>query len=313
MFWVKVERRTRERKPTKNPLDPPKMKMAVQFVMRITILVLLTYELAEAAAAAPIAKPNCKSSCGNLEIPYPFGIGTGCYMDKLFEVVCNQTGSSAKAYLTSIDKEVLQINLSSSTNSSDPTVQVQVPITYWEGCNSSGSGAALNFSGSPFNFPINYNTFISVGCNILATITGPVLFGCRTHCNKSQMEEPTRCSGFNCCESSNFPPNLQEFHVEFRNVIESPREEEACMYAFLVDKNWLKSNKPDPSSVQYWETVPIVLEWAILKRTNNSRDMCKSYKKRRVSYSDSDEDSFTCECASGYHGNPYLPGGCQGK
>ena len=81
------------------------MKMAVQFVMRITIIVLLTYELAE-AAAAPIAKPDCNSRCGNLEIPYPFGIGHDCYMDKLFEVVCNGTGSSAKAFLTSIDKEV---------------------------------------------------------------------------------------------------------------------------------------------------------------------------------------------------------------
>ena len=126
--------------------------MAVQFVTRITILVLLTYELAEAeteAAAAPIAKPDCyNSSCGNLEIPYPFGIGPHCYMDKLFEVVCNGTGSSAKAFLTSINKEVLQINI--SKRPSCPTVQVQMPIIYSNNCRSSGSGAALNISGSPF-------------------------------------------------------------------------------------------------------------------------------------------------------------------
>ena len=298
----------------------PKMKMAVQFVMRITILFLLTYELAE-AAAAPIAKPDCNSRCGNLEIPYPFGIGPDCYMDKLFEVVCNGTGSSAKAFLTSIDKEVRQINIRNHLYSSDPTVQVQMPIIYSNNCRSSGSGAALNISGSPFNFSYYHNTFISVGCDNFATITGlgPVVFGCKSHCIKSKIVERTRCSGFNCCESSYFPSNQQEFHVQFRSIDESlAREEKACKYAFLVDHNWLESNKPDPSSVQYWETVPIVLEWAISNRTNHSRDMFESLKKRhdvRCSFSDEDEDfdSFTCDCAYGYQGNPYLPSGCQGK
>ena len=295
------------------------MKMAVQFVMRITILVLLTYELAEIdAATAPMAKPACSSSCGNLEIPYPFGIGPGCYMDKLFEVVCNGTGSSAKAFLTSIDKEVRQINISNHPYSSDPTVQVQMPIIYSKGCRSTGSDAALKISGSPFNFSVYHNTYISVGCDNFATITGlgPVVFGCKSHCNKSNIVEGTRCSGFNCCESSYFPSNQQEFHVEFRSINESKaREEDACKYAFLVDQNWLKSNKPDPSSVQYWETVPIVLEWAISNLTNNSRDMFESLKKRyavRCSFSDEakDFDSFTCDCAYGFQGNPYLPSGC---
>ncbi|XP_050243047.1 wall-associated receptor kinase-like 10 [Quercus robur] len=290
------------------------MKMAVQFVMRITILVLLTYELAEAEAAAA-----CYSSCGNLEIPYPFGIGPHCYMDKMFEVVCNGTGSSVKAFLTSIDKEVLQINISSGAYNSYPTVQVQMPIIYSNGCSSSGSGEALNISGSPFNFSFDYNTFISVGCDNFATITGlgPVVFGCKSHCNKGNIVEGTRCSGFNCCQSEYFPINQQEFHVEFRSISESKvRQEEECKYAFLMDQNWLKSNKPDPSSVQYWETVPVVLEWAISKRTKNSRDMFESHKNLSdVSCSFSDEDmdfdSFTCECAYGYQGNPYLPRGCK--
>ncbi|KAM3737039.1 hypothetical protein ACB098_09G026700 [Castanea mollissima] len=283
------------------------MKMAVQFVLRITILVLLTYELAEAAAAAPIAKPDCNSSCGNLKIPYPFGIGPHCYMDKLFEVVCNGTGSSAKAFLTSIDKEVLQINISY------PTVQVQMPIIYSNGCRSSGSGAALDISGSPFNFSFNDNTFISVGCDNFATITGlgPVVFGCKSHCNKSKIVEGTRCSGFNFCQSSYFPINQQEFHVEFRSINESKvRDEKACKYAFLVDQNWLESNKPDPSSVQYWETVPVVLKWAISMPTNVSLNMFESLEKRldvSCSFSDEANNSFTCGCNYGYDGNPYLP------
>ena len=292
--------------------------MPVQFVMRITILVLLTYELAEAAAAAaPIAKPDCNSSCGNLKIPFPFGIGPRCYMDKLFEVVCNGNGSSPKGFLTSIHKEVLQINISRHYSFFNPAVRVQMPIIYSNNCRSSGSGAALNISGSPFNFSYSDNTFISVGCDNFATITGlgPVVFGCKSHCNKSKIAERT-CSGFNCCEISYFPSNQQEFHAKFGRIDESPAgEEKACKYAFLVDQNWLKSNKPDPSSVQYWETVPVVLEWAIPMRTNVSRNMFESYKKRRdarCSFTNEDEasNSFICDCANGYQGNPYLPSGC---
>ena len=48
-------------------------EMAVQVVMRITFLLLLTpYEL---------AKPSCSDSCGDIYIPYPFGKTTECYLN----------------------------------------------------------------------------------------------------------------------------------------------------------------------------------------------------------------------------------------
>ena len=66
--------------------------MAMQFVMGITFLPQLTYGLAEAAPPL-MAKPNCTSMCGNHEIPYPFGIGGGSYMNRSFEIVCNGSGA----------------------------------------------------------------------------------------------------------------------------------------------------------------------------------------------------------------------------
>ncbi|KAL0016203.1 hypothetical protein SO802_003272 [Lithocarpus litseifolius] len=88
--------------------------MVVQFVMRITLLLLLTYG-SLAKAVPSMAKPSCESRCGNLEIPYPFGIGPDCYMDKSFEIVCNGSG----AFLTSIDTGVQQINIGLRSYRSD--------------------------------------------------------------------------------------------------------------------------------------------------------------------------------------------------
>ena len=76
--------------------------MGVQFVMRITFLLLLTYGLAE-AAAPPMAMPGCKDTCGNVSIPYPFGMTAGCYLNDWFKIVCTGKGSSARAFLPGIN------------------------------------------------------------------------------------------------------------------------------------------------------------------------------------------------------------------
>ena len=72
-------------------------QMAVQFVITISFLLLITYGFAE---AAPISQPGCKTRCGKVSIPYPFGIGPGCYMDDWFQIVCNGTGAFLKKKLT---------------------------------------------------------------------------------------------------------------------------------------------------------------------------------------------------------------------
>uniref|UniRef100_A0A2N9FYC0 Wall-associated receptor kinase galacturonan-binding domain-containing protein n=1 Tax=Fagus sylvatica TaxID=28930 RepID=A0A2N9FYC0_FAGSY len=206
--------------------------MAVHLVMRITFLLLLTYELAE-AAPPPIAKPNCPSSCGNVtKIPYPFGIGHGCYMNRTFEIVCNGSDSSRKAFLPSIDMEVLEIKMSDPYYSYPGQVRVNMPIISSSNCNGSRSGGGVNMTGSPFYFSSNWNTFIAVGCDNMAIMTGidPVVTGCKSDCNNKSMRTnggDQKCSGFKCCQTA------------------------------------------VPDGIQYLEYVPVVLEWTA---TNEARD-----------------------------------------
>ncbi|GMY19401.1 wall-associated receptor kinase-like 8 isoform X1 [Fagus crenata] len=279
--------------------------------MRITFLLLLTYELAE-AAPPPIAKPNCISSCGNVnEIPYPFGIGHGCYMNRSFEIVCNGSDSSRKAFLPSIDMEVLEINMSAATRyeynysfnyySRPGQVRVNMLIISSSNCNGSRSGGgSVNMTGSPFYFSLRWNTFIAVGCDNMAIMTGidPVVSGCKSDCNNKSMRTnggDQKCSGFKCCQTT-VPYGIQVFNVDFNST--------ECNHAWIAESNWLYSKKTDPSDyVQYLEYVPVVLEWTATNETrgpNSYSDMMRYGVK--VNYS--------C-CRYGYEGNPYLPTGCE--
>ncbi|GKV49559.1 hypothetical protein SLEP1_g56301 [Rubroshorea leprosula] len=68
----------------------------------------------ESAGGQALAMPGCQEFCGNVSIPYPFGIGTDCYMNKWFEVSCNETSTPPTTLLTSIEIEVLYFSLDSS-------------------------------------------------------------------------------------------------------------------------------------------------------------------------------------------------------
>lgn len=45
-----------------------------------------------------ITKPGCQSKCGNLTVPYPFGIGERCSMDHWFAINCNASFNPPNGY-----------------------------------------------------------------------------------------------------------------------------------------------------------------------------------------------------------------------
>uniref|UniRef100_A0A7N2LPX8 Wall-associated receptor kinase galacturonan-binding domain-containing protein n=1 Tax=Quercus lobata TaxID=97700 RepID=A0A7N2LPX8_QUELO len=209
--------------------------MAVQVVMRITFFLLLTYELAE--APAPIAKPNCSDSCGNIYIPYPFGKTIGCYLNDWFKIVCNETSGSPKAFLPKIGLEVLEINITDPFNDNyfwnDPgLVRVNMPIIS-SNCKNRSSNhiGGVNISGSPFFFSSYRDRFISVGCDNLAIMTGidpMVVVGCKSNCVDKSMIEDIKlkhCSGFNCCITT-IPSGIQVLNANFRSINEENKASE---------------------------------------------------------------------------------------
>ena len=51
--------------------------------------------------ATNITKPGCPRKCGNLTVPYPFGVGlgAGCSKNVLFDVFCITSYDPPKAFL----------------------------------------------------------------------------------------------------------------------------------------------------------------------------------------------------------------------
>ncbi|CAN7082088.1 unnamed protein product [Brassica oleracea var. botrytis] len=148
---------------------------------------------------------SCESHCGVVKIPYPFGIGKGCYLEKSYEIQCRNTTSSGRQvpFLSAIGKEVVDISLPAeetflSSRSSEIVhyliiyglVRVKTPITS-AGCLAGGEESIesilMNFTGTPFFFD-DTNSLIAVGCNakVSLTLIKPNMVGCELICNTSE-------------------------------------------------------------------------------------------------------------------------------
>ncbi|KAH6835266.1 hypothetical protein C2S53_012430 [Perilla frutescens var. hirtella] len=55
--------------------------------------------------------PGCPQKCGNLTIPFPFGMESNCYFDDSFHIICNSSFKPPKPFLRLGRAEVVSISL----------------------------------------------------------------------------------------------------------------------------------------------------------------------------------------------------------
>lgn len=114
---------------------------------------------------------SCQTECGNIKIPYPFGIKSGCYLDNWYEIECR---NATFPFLVKMGMEVVDISIPGDRDEfyyKDTlfgAIRIKSPITS-VGCSRDGiaqsSGSVLNMTDSPFFFGKG-NRLVAVGCNL---------------------------------------------------------------------------------------------------------------------------------------------------
>ncbi|XP_061981348.1 putative wall-associated receptor kinase-like 11 [Populus nigra] len=270
------------------------------------LLLMLMFQPATAQAPAGLAKPNCSDRCGNISIPYPFGIGKDCYMEESFDVECDETSNPPTAFLRSIKMELVNITLEGGAVVNGPVISVD----------SSGrqEGVPVNLEGTPFLFSYT-NYFIAVGCNNRASLWtkkgSDEHVGCDSICSNGSSISNIRlngsCSGEDCCQDMYLPSFLQVFNSTFK-LKEGKQGSDGRKLAFLADMNWFYNNIRSPQEISKLlnnNTVPMSLAWILNDNswTYNNDTMDNCYVTRINSTTIT---PYGCSCLEGYEGNPYL-------
>ncbi|XWS59035.1 hypothetical protein CRYUN_Cryun08bG0085900 [Craigia yunnanensis] len=285
------------------------------------------------AAVANETKPGCNSSCGDLKVPYPFGIRDGCFLEG-FGIICNDSYSPPKPFLG--DLEVVNIFLAQNQVS----LKNFVAHTGW-GFNvteDANSVVSIDLTDTPFAFSNTANKFTVTGCNSLGLIqlgVGEGSTGCFSICSKSNNKSDPEgnnnepCSGFGCCQTPIFN-GLKSLATTIRNIFnesglndvlnetEIPASYQ-CGYAFVVDitSYVFESSDLDQCSSSKIENSRVVLDWVIGNQTceeaqkNSATYACKENSNCDEYDPDNGVPGYRCSCKQGYQGNPYLSPGCQ--
>ncbi|XP_057721871.1 wall-associated receptor kinase 2-like [Arachis stenosperma] len=260
---------------------------------------------------------GCRSDCGGVRVPYPFGIGNSssvphksCFLQSSFNLAC----PNSTLYWGNI--EVLDINISQAK------VDMSIPIS------SICRDGRNNYTGVSINTPSftissEDNKFISVGCDTYGYLYSSYkednttyATGCLTRCYGSSREvEDGHCSGIGCCQVD-IPPKMKMTFVKsfsFYNFNQTLSFNN-CSYSFVVKKENYTFYKEHLKKLPFDE-FPVVFDWSV-----GNKETCEDSRKRGTSYAckgnTTCNDSvptgygYICQCNKGFQGNPYHPLGC---
>nr|XP_010927441.1 wall-associated receptor kinase 2-like [Elaeis guineensis] len=261
------------------------------------------------ATATPDALPGCQPKCGDVTIPYPFGIGQGCFMEG-FHVTCNDS----VPYVGNVT--VVKIDL---TEGQLVINQHKAFDCYSKDGNNTGrNNPFIRLVDLPYEFS-DRNKFMAVGCDTLAFLMDDesgLQTGCFSFCNHTSSIPTGTCAGIGCCQTP-IPKGLVGFNITLVSIDNHTHcwDFNPCSYGFLADEGWLNFSVSSFSDLSNRTYVPVTLDWAIGNqtceeaRTNNTAFACQASHSRCSNAANG--AGYLCNCLDGFEGNPYIEGGCR--
>ncbi|KAF6163886.1 hypothetical protein GIB67_024741 [Kingdonia uniflora] len=267
-------------------------------------------------SAATEAKPGCPEACGNVKIPYPFGVGSKCSIHPSYSIDCNSSYELYRPFISATNLQVMSISQTEMRISSQAAVRCYGDLT-------TNNKIKMDLSRTPYTFSDTKNKFYGIGCNTMSVIFGNLDFigCCASYCgtNKS-IQEDESCSGIGCCHTS-IPKGLKLFETKLTavyNQTDMLSFGNYCMHGFMAEQENYKFSVSDLQYDKFNDKikgVPVVLDWAIGEnqtcleaQKNLTAFACKD---RTTCYNVNNSSGYRCSCIRGYEGNPYLTNGCQ--
>lgn len=313
---------------------------------RTPLLLLLAAASTLAASAdvdqVPITLPHCQDKCGNVSIPYPFGINAGCFHPG-FEVVCNGTFDPPRLFLATDKLKVTHFYYSSTE--SNPPHRVNDSLSPVEIMDISVSEGQLRIHGAfsfdcrenetyhtssiqgvylpkktPFHFSQERNMLLVIGRKVEASMP--------LKCGTLQVRTAGQCLGKGWCNAS-IQMNTGTSRVQItpgHGANDTEWRASPCTYGMVVEDSWYRFSPHDLDGDSFLQRnkergVPVVLDFAILGVgcPAEGETVPKDYAcvSENSGCADgpilSNGPSHYCTCSKGFHGNPYILRGCQGR
>ncbi|KQK12226.1 hypothetical protein BRADI_1g02290v3 [Brachypodium distachyon] len=286
--------------------------------------------LTGASSEASISLPGCPNKCGDVLIPYPFGIGEHCAATSLssyFNLICNSTINPPRPMVGDNDTEVEIADISLEHGE----MRVLSPVNHI--CFTSNTTFTKFVGGyelepTPFLPSPSRNRFTVIGCNTLGLIGGfkgassQYVAGCYSFCDGvNNTSDGAPCAGMGCCEAA-IPANLTSYGVMFEMNQSKVWGFNPCFYAMVAEVGWYNFRQQDLFGIlgfindRAQRGAPIVADWAIRNGScpEKGKDRPNDYACVSVnSYciAANNGPGYLCQCSKGYEGNPYLLNGCQ--
>ncbi|KAL4578115.1 hypothetical protein LXL04_014231 [Taraxacum kok-saghyz] len=203
---------------------------------------------------------RCNYMCGNVMIPYPFGIGKGCYYNKWFNVDC----ISSTPYLSALnDVQVMGVKQENRT--------VTINVSVVSNCsNQDHNNYNIHLSESPFSVPKSHNIFVAEGCGsatLMRKGRSNNVTGCSTTCGSDTYSDRKKCHGIGCCQTS-VPYDVKSFSFNVTGLKKNGNGNGSCGSAFLVDKNAFMDGRFSS------KFVPMTLTWTYNSGNGGTEDFC---------------------------------------
>lgn len=281
------------------------------------LMMLLLVAAVTGATANPDVRDGCQERCGDVIVPYPFGIGEQrCAMNKNFFLDCNSTDDGHLHLELLLGRNVPARNISLLNGT--VTVSILLPFFCYDKMLSFNKPIKL---GPAYTFSDSRNVFTAVGCDRISMVINEEAtsgVGCLSLCSGNvTMSKENPCLGSGCCQTS-IPKGLKSLNITVQNLRDHKdvSEYNPCGFACLEEKDsldlsdWPLSRTPN---VIFSARSNVVIEWVAQNETCEEAQANKSSYACGINtncyYSDNGQ-GYRCACNAGFEGNPYLEG-CQ--